>query len=104
MIWGCMVTEKAYLQIRRLQDPAYFVYENTDPFFMAINLFGLVMLGLYVIYFMILSYLVLFVLNIMKKAYKYLILLTLLVIATSLVILFLNGRSTQLTNTPLYLA
>ena len=62
------------------------------------------MLALYVVYFAILCYLVVRVLNMMKKAYKYLILLTLVVIAASVAILFLNGRSQQLINTPLYLS
>jgi hypothetical protein len=53
-----MVAQKAYLQLRRLKDPAYFVYENTDPLFMAINMFGFAMLVLYVFYFAILCYLV----------------------------------------------
>lgn len=99
-----MVGEKAYLQIKRGSDPAYFVYENTDPFIMTIKIVEITMLSLYVIYFLVVSYLVIFVLNMMKKAYKYLILLTLLVIAGSLVILFLNGRTSQLVNTPLYLS
>ena len=104
MIWACMVGEKAYLQIKRGSDPAYFVYENTDPFIMTIKIVEMTMLGLYVIYFLVVSYLVIFVLNMMKKAYKFLIRLTLLVIAGSLVILFLNGRTSQLVNTPLYLS
>lgn len=99
-----MVFEKAYLQIRRLSDPAYFVYENTDTFFVTIKIVEIVMLTLYLVYFLIVSYLVLFVLNMMKKAYRYLILLTLVVIASSLLILFLNGRTSQLVNTPLYLS
>lgn len=93
IIWACMVAEKAYLQIMRLQDPVYFIYENTDHVFLTIRVVELTMLGLYLVYFLIVSYLVLFVLNMMKKAYKYLILLTLFVIASSLVILFLSGRN-----------
>lgn len=90
--------------MRRLSDPAYFVYENTDTFYVTIEVFELVMLFLYLTYFLIVSYLVLFVLNMMKKAYKYLTLLTLGVIFFSLLILFQNGRTSQLVNTPLYLS
>lgn len=99
-----MVGEKAYLQIKRGSDPAYFVYENTDPVIMWLKIVEIIMLSLYVIYFLVVSYLVIFVLNMMKKAYKYLILFTLLVIAVSLVILFFNGRTSQQVNTPLYLS
>ena len=99
-----MITEKAYLQVKRLADPAYFVYENTDTFFVTIKLIEITMLILYLVYFLIVSYLVLFVLTMMKKAYRYMILLTLVVIAASVLILFLNGRTSQLINTPLYLS
>jgi len=71
---------------------------------MAIRVFGLAMLLIYLVYFLVVAYLVVFVLNMMKKAYKYLILITLTVIALSLLILFLNGRSTQQVNTPLYIS
>jgi hypothetical protein len=104
LIWGCMVAEKAYIQIRRLQNPAYFVYENTDPLFMAIEMFEFSMLFLYLVYFMIVTYLVVFVLNMMKKAYKYLTVLTVMVIFTSILIMFLNARTSQLINTPLYVS
>lgn len=99
-----MVAEKAYIQIRRLQNPAYFVYENTDPLFMAIEMFEFSMLFLYLVYFMIVTYLVVFVLNMMKKAYKYLTVLTVMVIFTSILIMFLNARTSQLINTPLYVS
>jgi len=99
-----MVAEKAYLQIKRLKDPAYFIYENSDPFYLSIELFELGMIFLYLVYFLIVSYLVIFLLNMMKKAYKYLICLTLVVILASILILFMNGRTSQLVNTPLYLS
>jgi hypothetical protein len=40
----------------------------------------------------------------MKKAYKYLILLTIGVIGLSVLILFMSGRTSQLINTPLFLS
>jgi len=103
-IWISLIGEKAYLQIRRMQDPAYFVYENTDPFYLSLKIFEVVMVFLYFVYFLIVSYMVVYSLGMMKKAYKYLILLTLVVITLSILILFLNGRTLQLVNTPLYLS
>jgi hypothetical protein len=103
-LWLSMVVEKAYLSMSRASDPSYFVTEYSDSTFMAIRVFGLAMLLIYLVYFLVVAYLVVFVLNMMKKAYKYLILITLTVIALSLVILFLNGRSTQQVNTPLYVS
>lgn len=62
------------------------------------------MIFIYLVYFLIVSYMVVSVLKMMKKAYKYLILLTLVVITLSILILFLNGKTLQLVNTPLYLS
>ena len=65
---------------------------------------GIVLLASYVIYFFIVSYMVIFVLHQMKKAYKYVILVTLTVILASLVILFFNGQGDKKLQTPLYIA
>ena len=82
-----LVTETAYVTIK----DAELMHPYLDNVRLALRMVGLFILSAYLIYFAIVSFMVIKVLSMMKKSYKWLICVTLAVIFTSIIILFLNG-------------
>jgi uncharacterized membrane protein (DUF485 family) len=82
------VTETGYVTIK----DAEMFDSYTDHVRFIIRIVGLVILTGYLIYFAVVSFLVLRVIRLMKKSYKWVICMTLVVVLTSIVILFLNGH------------
>ena len=99
----CLVVERGYLSINRARDPSYWV--DSDAWLTGWRITGAVFLFIYLCYFFMLSF-ALLIGNYqqMRKPYRYLIATTLTVVIISLLILFFNGRTSAMTNTPLYVA
>jgi ABC-type sugar transport system permease subunit len=87
-IWIYLITESAYVAVTA-QDT---IDRSGDKVNFAMRCVGISLLASYMVYFALISVSLTKIMNMMKKAYKHLICVTLVVIAVSLVILCLNGQ------------
>jgi hypothetical protein len=75
-----------------------------DHYMVGIRLVGVVFMILYLLYFFLLASQIFTTVKQMRKAYKWVIVMTCLVVIASGCILLMSGRTAQMTDTPLYVA
>lgn len=93
ILWGALVAEQGYLSLKRSQDPSYWNAMYADHFMVGIRLVGVVFIILYLMYFFLLATQMFTTVKQMRKAYKWVISMTVLVISASGCILLMSGRT-----------
>jgi hypothetical protein len=100
-IWIYLIAESAYVAVTA-QDT---IDRSGDRVNLMMRCVGISLLASYMLYFALISVSLTRIMNMMKKAYKHLICVTLVVIAMSLTVLALNGQVTSSFERPiLYVA
>lgn len=97
-IWLDMMMVLTYIAIRQINDPSYYWQDNLGDFYTVMHRISLGLLLIYTAYFVFIAFVSCSEIQQMKKSYRFVIIVTLLVISISILSLFSNGFLSQATN------
>ena len=106
-LWLYLVTMRLYVYISYSQDPFFELFlqaERFDGYFRYLQSFGLLVITLYLVYFVMILAKALVVIKTLKKTYRYSLALTMFTLATSLTLMYNNGQASQRMDPPLFLS